>query len=161
MSDFGDTIKDIESVKDNQDMISILANGFMDEEQVGSFLKFVLSDYEEIITPEEILGDWAAALKRFKTMKKRSSKEDKLRSDIMGLISQRLYIYLMNPNNTITDENFDNLVKYLTCEKFISSDMIFMLLRRLNSNENPNHAQFIESIKRGDSELEKRLLEVA
>ena len=159
VSDFGDLIKDISNIDHDKDLVSILANGCMDSDQVASFMKFALGDFQYIIPPDQILDNWEKAKTKLSTMKQRSDSK-KLRADIMSLISYRVYLHMISPDLSFTDTQMSNFVQYIQCSDFISEDMTFMLLRRLNTKENPHLEQFRKVIAENDSDIVNMLKEV-
>jgi MoxR-like ATPase len=159
VTDFADSLSLVSDLELDKDYVSVLANGYLDEIQVASFLKFVTGDFTQLVSPEEILTGWKLAEKKLKALKKRGDGK-KLRADIMSLTAQRLYLYLTNPNNTLDSTHLDNFTKYLQCEVAVTSDVMFMLLRRLNHSDNPNREAFVAAISRADKELQDILLKV-
>lgn len=164
VSDFGDVIKQL-STQQDKEQISIIASGYMDEEPTGNFLKFILGDFNKLVSPCEILNDWEGAKKKLSKLQKRitnnDQKDNKIRTDLMGVIAHRMYAYMMSQDLVLNDQQKDNFNKYILSENYIAKDLMYMLLRRLNSNSNPNKQQFLDSINNAGDALEKALEEVA
>jgi hypothetical protein len=169
---FANLIKDMKDLKSEAVMTGILARSCLDDEVATTFEKFVIGDMQDIVEPEEILNNWPSAEKKFEKLKKRVSgkdgkegKETKLRGDLMGIILDRLYVYLMQPSiiGTLGKPQFQGFLNLITREDLLPQDAVYTLLRRLRRDAKTKEQtqMFTDLIRFGGDKISKLILEIA
>lgn len=114
--------------------LGMCARACLDDAVATSFEKFVVGDMQKLVEPEEILGDWDKAEKKLEALKKRAGGKDgesKVRTDLIGIIADRMYIYLMQDNLKLTEKNHKAFVSFIKRTDLLPSDLMYTLLRRI------------------------------
>jgi len=120
-------IPDLRS-EENQRRFRTMASSLLDEQTVSSLVVFMDRDVELAIEPEQILGgkDWEFIEKH---VEKLMSGREK-RVDVLGVMCDRLYAHLVQPNVKPDKKAIDNFQKYITMEQ-LPEDMRHNLCLRL------------------------------
>jgi hypothetical protein len=164
---FAQMIKSIPDLKGKAGLVARLSRSTLDEEVATTFEKFVIGDLQDIVEPAMILNDWKTAEKKFEVLKKKSSKgkEDKLRTDIMGIILDRLYVYLMQPSlaGKLTTTNFQGFLNFIQRGDLIPEDAVYNMLRRLRRDaKSPEQKKmFADMVKFGGPEIAKLIMSIS
>lgn len=183
---FANLIKEIKDLKSDAIMTGILARSCLDDDVAVTFEKFVIGDMQDIVEPEEILNNWPSAEKKLEKLKKRVSgkedkeddgevaeggkktkkvKETKLRGDLMGIILDRLYVYLMQPSiiGTLGKTQFQGFLNLITRDDLLPQDAVYTLLRRLRRDAKTKEQtqMFTDLIRFGGDKISKLIIEIA
>jgi hypothetical protein len=114
LSEFGRCLRKIPdlSTKENQMRFKMMAASLLDEQTVSTMMVFVERDVEMIIEPEQVLAgeDWIP-----KHIKKLMSGAEK-RIDVLGVICDRLYAYIVQPTTQQDKKAIKNFQDFLTLE---------------------------------------------
>ena len=108
------------------EMASLRARALLDEETVGSFLGFLAQDNRLVVPPEEILDRWADAKKQLKPLSKSSPR----RTDILGIIAQRLALHLTSEQYRPQPHHKANLEHFLT-EGVVPEDLTLSVVQQI------------------------------
>jgi len=114
----------------NQDEVRMHAASLLDDETVAAFLTFLHRDMEDVIEPEEILDakkDIPARIKRLMDRKEP-------RTDILGIIVERLYATMVKPNSKQSPERIAAFQSFITMEH-VPDDMRHSICRRLSKTD--------------------------
>ena len=127
---FFDQVGGIADLKQNIELVRVLAESSLDSITATTFLAFVNDDLEQLIHPEDILDS-----KDFKQVAKRLAQLAKgpgsaKRVDRIATICTRLYLLLVDPKYQQKPEHADNLTAFLMHED-IPNDLRFSLHRDL------------------------------
>jgi hypothetical protein len=154
LSEFGRCVKRITdlSSKDNQVRFKMLASSLLDEQTVSTIMVFMERDVEMIIEPQQVLAgeDWIP-----KHLKKLMSGAEK-RIDVLGVICDRLYAYLVQPTTMPDKKAVKNFQDFL-CIDDIPEDLRHNLCLRISRvRDNGKTQQWIMQ----NEKLKKLILEV-
>ena len=130
LAQFFDQVGGIADLKQNIELVRVLAESSLDSITATTFLAFVNDDLEQLIHPEDILDS-----KDFKQVAKRLAQLAKgpgsaKRVDRIATICTRLYLLLVDPKYQQKPEHADNLTSFLMHED-IPNDLRFSLHRDL------------------------------
>jgi hypothetical protein len=116
------------SSKENQKRFRRIAMSLLDEETVSSLIVFMERDVELIIEPEQILEgrDWPWIQSHID----RLMGEREKRVDVIGVICDRLFAYLAQPDTKADKMRIQNFQKFLTIDS-IPEDMRHNICLRL------------------------------
>jgi len=154
---FATSIAPIEDLVANAEMLSMLSRASLDDEVATAFEKFVIGDMQKLVEPEEIINSWKTAEVKLGKLKKKG----KLREDLMGIIVQRMYSYMMNPKLALTNTQQDNFLTFIQRSDYVVEDAMYMLLRMLRKDGSEAQEKlFINIIKRGGPDLINKIKEV-
>jgi hypothetical protein len=108
---FFQSIVTIPDLKQNLDLVKMLADGCLDKETSVAFITFIHMDMDKLIAPEEILRtpDFKMVDGRLKDLVDGKTK----RMDILSVIITRLTNYLKYQKEDLKDKEFDNLRKFI------------------------------------------------
>jgi hypothetical protein len=107
-------------------MVSLRARALLDEETIGSFLGFLVQDNRLIIPPEKILSSWNSVKPRLLSLSNESPK----RTDILGIIAQRLALYLTSDQYQPGPNHKANLELFLT-DGIVPQDLTLSVVQQL------------------------------
>jgi hypothetical protein len=138
----------IDDLKANQNLVMSLANAAVDEEAASCFWKFAIGDLNKLVEPDEILNDWENAEKKLDNLKK-EGKSEKLRTDLVGIIVDRLYVHIMNDRFKFSTKSSKNFGKFLLRKDLLPHDMMFLLMSRLWRESSEEKKEEIRKITRG------------
>jgi len=128
LSEFGRCVKKIPdlSSKENQIRFKMMAMSLLDEQTVSTMMVFMERDVEMIVEPEQILAgeDWIKG-----HMKKLMSGAEK-RIDVLGVICDRLFAYIVQPTTHQDKKVIKNFQDFLTMEE-IPEDLRHNLCLRI------------------------------
>lgn len=156
-------IKDLPSSKDNAAMIQIAGAATMDDEVVQSFMKFTLGEMSKLVSPEEILEDWKRAEAKLDSLKKRGAdgEDSKVRTDLIGIIVDRMYVHLMQEGVKLSKSQMDNFVSFIKRSDIIPEDLMYALLRRLRRDAKGDQQKLIqELVKHGGKEISELIMKI-
>jgi len=108
------------------EMVSLRARALLDEETVGSFFGFLTQDNKLIIPPEAILNDWPNVKNQLIEL----SEESLRRTDILGIIAQRLALHLTSENYQPEPSHKANLEQFLT-DGIVPEDLTMAIVQQL------------------------------
>jgi MoxR-like ATPase len=124
------------SNKENLKRAKMQAYGLLDEETVAAMITFFQRDIEMLVEPEQILMGDDRAFNQIKDLMTR----DEPRMDCLGVIMERLYAHIVQPDTKRSDERRDNFQKLLTMEE-IPADMLHGLCRRIVKRRDEGQSQ--------------------
>jgi len=120
LAEFGRNVKRIPDLAstENQKRFMMLAHALLDEQTVSTMMVFMERDVEMIVEPEQILEgqDWIP-----KHISKLMNRQEQ-RVDVLGVICDRLFAYVVQPDTKQTKKAIENFQKFLTM-KHIPEDM--------------------------------------
>ena len=127
---FFDSIKDINDLKAEIEMVNVLAQSCLDEVTVADFLAFVKDNLEQLISPEEILEaeKFVSIAARITALAK--GEGDAKRVDRLATICTRLYLHMASDHYKAEAAHQPNLVGFLT-HKELPNDLRFSLHKDL------------------------------
>ncbi len=138
IADFAYLIEDIQDLKAEAHLVGTLARSCLDESVAVSFEKFMIGGLQHVVEPAEILNSWATAEKKLEKLAKRNAESgEKLRADIVGIICNRLFVYLLQPGLKLEKKQHQNFLEFISAEnskgqlKYLPEDAMYTLLRRL------------------------------
>jgi AAA domain (dynein-related subfamily) len=108
---FFKALKPLKSLKENLEMVKLLADGCLDPETTLSFIAFINMDLEKLILPEEILN--ATDFKAVETKIKNLVDGQTRRMDILSVIMTRLTNYLLIGKTDLTEKQFTQLKNFI------------------------------------------------
>lgn len=161
ISEFGrylTLLKDIKELENKSTPAKSIAHSVLDSETVDSFLLFLDRDYPTLINPEDILRGDKDTIKKFKQLYKEKEK----RIDVISLIVNRLYCYMVS-NLSPSDLEVENFRLFIK-EDFIEQDMRYVFIARLHNfareQTNPTNRLAIMKWYNGDKELTQKIMEM-
>jgi len=133
---FFDSIKGIEDLKANLDLVYVLARSCVDEETAAAFLAFARDEIEHLIAPDEILE-----AKVFDDVGSRLTElgqptKETIRLDRLATIASRLVLYLCDSKYKPKKEHEDNLVQFLLHDS-LPNELRFSVHQDLINASNP------------------------
>lgn len=166
ITQFANLIAPIKDLKAEEEMVMILAKSCLDDEPANAFWKFAIGDMQLLVEPSEILGNWEAAEKKLDKLKKRGGKKgEKLRSDIVGIIADRMYVYLMQPElaGTLERKHYDGFLQFVKRTDLIPEDCMYTLLRRLRRDATSKAQQkmFTDLIRFGGEDYADLIMNIS
>ncbi|MFT3682900.1 MAG: AAA family ATPase [Ferruginibacter sp.] len=107
---FFDAIKSLNDLRQNIELVKMLADGCLDNTTTVAFINFVNMDLDKLIAPEEILnsGDFKIIEGQVKKLMDGATK----RLDILSVIMTRLTNFLLFSKTDLSDKQFSNLTKF-------------------------------------------------
>jgi len=108
------------------EMVSLRARALLDEETVGSFFGFLVQDNKLVIPPDKILNAWSDVKKQLVSL----SQQSPMRTDILGIIVQRLSLYLTSEHYQPESHHKANLEQFLT-DGIIPEDLTLSVVQQL------------------------------
>ncbi len=155
LSQFGRFLSKFPKALDKGTMrrVQVMAKALLDQETVAALLKYMERDYEMVTTPEDIMNGSSSVIPHIKELMGRKEK----RVDVVGVICDRLYARLANPDVETKPEVVKNVQRFLTCEH-VEADMRYNLVARMNraAKKDPR----MEAWYMGSKELLKLIVEV-
>jgi hypothetical protein len=129
ISQFGRYLKRMPQVLDKVPMrkVQVMAHALIDPETVSALLTYIERDFELVVSPDDILAGKTCVQKSLSDLMNRKEK----RVDVVGVICDRLYARLANPEVSQDAASVKNVQKFLTCSD-IPSDMRYNLVTRMN-----------------------------
>ena len=120
LAEFGRNVRRIPNIesKESQKRFMMLAHALLDEQTVSSIMVFCERDVEMVVEPEAILKgeDWIPKhITKLMTQKEQ-------RVDVLGVICDRLFAYVVQPDTKATKKAIENFQGFLTM-KHIPEDM--------------------------------------
>lgn len=155
LSEFGRYLRKIPdlSEKENQIRFKMMASSLMDEQTVSTMMVFMERDVEMVIEPEQILAgeEWIQ-----KHIKKLMSGHEK-RVDVLGVICDRLYAYIVQPTMIPEKKAVKNFQDFL-CMEDIPEDLRHNLCLRI-ARARDNAGKIQQWIMQNDK-LKRLIMEV-
>ena len=134
LTHFFEQIKPIEDLRAEWDHVHALALSALDSEAATAFMSFVNDDLNQLISPEEILGDaWSGTEAR---LRKLATDGDGVRLDRLNAMTVRLYLTLTDDDFSPTADQGSNLVSFMTSD-VLPSDLRLTLHRDLVRDAGP------------------------
>lgn len=129
LTQFFAQIKGIRDLKEEIDLVAVLAAGALDDVTVTAFLAFVQDNLQELVSPEEILEaeDFGEVRGRLEGLATQGGAK---RVDLLATICTRLYLALSDPGYRGKARHGRNLVEFMLFEP-IPNDLRFGLHRDL------------------------------
>lgn len=114
-----------------------LAKSLLDDETIAAMIAFFNTELEKIIDPEEILdsSDQTSINEKIDKLLPKGSKDQ--RTDIVSIILERLYIWIVQDDCKVTDQRVENFQKFII-NPAIPDDMRFSILRRISTYSGNN-----------------------
>jgi hypothetical protein len=130
LTQFFEQIQDIEDLKGNIDLVSVLAMSSLDEVTVATFLSFVQDNLSQLIAPEEILDadSWKDVAKRIDVLAEGTG--DAKRVDRLATVCTRVFLHLGREGYEPGKRHQENLVSFLLHDT-LPNDLRFSLHRDL------------------------------
>jgi hypothetical protein len=147
-------------------LVDSIINSCVDTEVATGFMKFVIGDMQKLVDPEEILNNWPAAEKKLEQLKKRKKTEDgeettKVREDLIGIIMERMYTYLMRDDLKLGEKQFEGFRQFCKRTDLIPKDLTYMTLRRLRRDGNEQQQKlFVSLIQHGGAEYAELITQI-
>jgi hypothetical protein len=140
---FFEHLKGIQNLKENIELVNILASSTLDRTTVSSFIAYINDDLDVLLSPEEILGsrNWNETSKQIQEIA--TDKSGAFRLDRLSTIVMRLTQFLMDNNYMAEPQHKENLISFMLLE-CIPSDLKMSLFLDLS---NKGHMQIKEMIK--------------
>lgn len=132
LTQFFEQIQDIEDLKAEIELVSVLAMSSLDEVTVATFLSFVNDNLAQLIGPEEILDaeSFKGVAKRIDALAEGTG--DAKRVDRLATVCTRLYLHLGREGYEPNKKHEENLVAFLLHET-LPNDLRFSLHRDIIS----------------------------
>ncbi len=132
LSEFFRALKHIGALDsaENKQRMNMQAEALLDDETISTMMTFFSREIEMIIEPEQIVNGDKKALEHLKTLM--GKKEP--RTDIVGIICERLYGYIVKFTDTPTKEQIENFQKFITAGD-IPDDLRHGVCRRIARNK--------------------------
>jgi hypothetical protein len=108
------------------EMVSLRAKALLDEETIGSFFGFLAQDNKLIVPPEAILNDWQKVKGQLIELTQESLK----RTDILGIIAQRLALHLTSETYEPEPAHKTNLEQFLT-DGIVPEDLTMSVVQQI------------------------------
>jgi hypothetical protein len=104
----------------------MMASSLLDDQTVSTLMVFIERDVEMIIEPEQVLAgeDW------IKTHIHKLMSQAEKRIDVLGVICDRLFAYLVQPTTTVDKKSIKNFQDFLCLEE-IPEDLRHNLCLRI------------------------------
>jgi MoxR-like ATPase len=166
-------ITNLRASKDTESFVHTLACSCLDDGVAVAFEKFVFGDMQKLVDPEEILNNWESAEKKLDALKKKGGvdgeaetgdrKKTKLRTDIMGITIDRMYVYLMQDNIKLEEKNYKAFLSFIKRTDLVRQDMMYALLRRLRRDAKTKDQQRLvtDIITYGGREIADLIMQIA
>jgi len=141
LSEFFRALKHIGSLdsNENRDRMNMQAEALLDEGTISTMNTFFTRDIELIIEPEQIVNGDRKAIEHLKDLM--GKKEPRI--DIIGIMCERLYGYLVKFTDKPTPDQIKNFQKFITDER-IPDDLRHGICRRIAKNKhNANSSQWL------------------
>lgn len=150
LAQFFEQIQPIRDLRNNLDLVQILARASLDEAVVATFLAFVLQELEQLIEPADILNarDFSVVADRIK--KASVTKSGSTRTDVLAILCTRMYLHLKRDTYKPQPGHRENLLAFMLLPE-IPNDLRFSLHHDL-SNAGP-HVSSMLNDKRLATEL--------
>ena len=123
LAEFFRFLKGIEnpSSKENRRRVEMMAHSLLDETTVTTFLVFLERDAQMIVEPEDILAGHGWVDEHINTLMKTDDVGEK-RVDVLGVIVNRLFSYIVQPDMVPTAEQVKNFQHFITLDS-VEADM--------------------------------------
>lgn len=133
--------------------MSIMASSVLDEDLVSSLITFMDRDFEDVVSPEDIMEGKKKVYSHLKDLMTRKEK----RIDVVGVTCDRLYAHLAQPEVRPDNGCVENVQRFLTC-KYLEEEMRYVFVDRLNraSAKDPKMDKWFL----GNKELMRLILEL-
>lgn len=168
ITQFANLISTFKDLKANEEMVMICAKSCLDDAVANAFWKFAIGDMQLLVEPAEILSSWKTAEKKLESLKKRKSGKDgesKLRADIIGIIADRMYVYLMQPElaGKLEKKEYEGFLQFIKRTDLIPEDCMYTLLRRLRRDATSKAQQqmFTDLIRHGGPEIADLIMNIS
>lgn len=132
LTQFFDQIQSIRDLRQELELVNILAHSALEEVTASAFLAFVNDHLEQLLEPSEILSapDWAPIAQRMQQLATGSG--DSKRIDRIATICTRLYLELSSAQYRSQPAHAPNLVRFLL-QPELPNDLRFSLHRDLTA----------------------------
>ena len=122
------SIETLTDLKQQLDLIKLLADGCLNGETTAAFITFINMDMDKIVAPEELMNApiFAIMEARIKELVDGKTK----RMDILSVIMTRLTNYLLYSKEELTDKAFENLQTFILLP-FIPNDLRLAMAQEL------------------------------
>ena len=165
-------ITNLRATKETESFVHTLACSCLDDSVAVAFEKFVFGEMQKLVDPEEILNNWESAEKKLDALKKKGSdgeeetgdkKKTKLRTDIMGITIDRMYVYLMQDGLKLEEKNYKAFLCFIKRTDLVRQDMMYALLRRLRRDAKTKDQQRLitDMITFGGKEIADLIMQIA
>jgi len=160
---FARLIKPLANLKEEADLLHQLGYSAMDEEVVLAFEKFALGDYQYLVDPEELLNKYEQSIEKINGLKK--GLHGHPREDLIGIICDRLFVYLMQRDLTLNTSQRNNFISFIKRTDIMPRDLMYSLLRRLRFEStiggDERHLTFVaDLVNEGGDEVADLLMDV-
>ena len=115
LAEFGRNLKRVPDVKskENQKKFMMMGNSLLDEDTVRTSMVFFERDVEMVIEPEQILAGEEWIEKKVSKLMKADARGEK-RVDVIGVICDRLFAYVVQPDVDPKKNEIENFQKFVT-----------------------------------------------
>lgn len=126
------SLEGIDDLKQQLDLVKMLADGCLDAETTVAFITFINMDMDQIVAPEEIIQAplFKVVEERVKALVDGKTK----RMDILSVIMTRLTNYLLYSKEELTDKSFDNIKAFILLP-FIPNDLRLAMAQELVASD--------------------------
>jgi hypothetical protein len=160
---FARLIEPLKDLKAEANLLNILSRACMDDEVATAFEKFAVGDFQHLVDPEEILNNYEASMKKVEALKK--GKSGKPREDLIGIIVDRFFVYLMQDNIKLNDKQKKAFVQFIQRTDLMPQDMVYMFLRRLRaealmSGDEKKNQFVVDLVNAGGDEVAEMLMQI-
>lgn len=139
----------------NSPLMSVILRSALDDCVVVAFEKFILNELDQLVDPEEILNKFEEASPKLENLSKGKNGKN-IRTDLLFVVMDRLYIHIMNEDTKIDDKQSDNFLKLLAQDELIPKDMLYTFLRRMKNdfdNKPVKYTWFVKTLKKGSANI--------
>ena len=138
LSEFFRVLKHIGPLDSNENKkrANLQAHALLDDDTITSMMTFFSREIELIIEPEQIVNGDKKALEHLNNLM--GKKE--ARVDIVGIMCERLYGYIVKYEGDPTKDHIDNFQKFIT-NKSIPADLLHGICRRIARNKSNKNTQ--------------------
>jgi len=158
---FANLISPISDLKSSP-LLSVLSRSCLDDDVATAFEKFVVGGLQELVDPEDILNNYDTAIKKVETLAK--GRGGKPRTDLIGIIVDRFFVYLMQDGVTkLSDKQKDAFVSFIKRTDILPQDLMYTLLRRLRKEGMATEAKnkfILDLVTYGGDELADLIMQI-
>jgi len=129
------------------------AHSLLDEESVAAFVVFCTREMENIVEPEDVLAGKKEAFEHMKKLMTRSEP----RTDILGIVCQRLFAHIVSPHCDQNKDKVKNFQNFIT-QDWVPDDTRHTICRQLAADTSDSGR--VQQWLLGHNELRKQVLDM-
>jgi len=146
------TIGDLQN-DDVRKRAMMYAHSLLDEETVAAFMVFCTREMENIVEPEDVLAGKKEAFEHMKKLMTRSEP----RTDILGIVCQRLFAHIVSPHCDQNKDKVKNFQNFIT-QDWVPDDTRHTICRQLAADTSDSGR--VQQWLLGHNELRKQVLDM-